>query len=199
MRLHSYVVARDYGFAPNPFHGACTLSACKPVIRRVAQVGDWILGTGSKRRGRQGRAVFIMQVSEAMTFDQYWSDPRFTRKRPSLFRSLADAFGDNIYHRDPVTGAWVQENSHHSLPDGTPNGRNIARDTQTDRVLVAENYVYWGGSGPAIPEQFRNYNGFDICAGRGHVSRFPADLLSDFAAWIGGMAETGYVGSPLDW
>ncbi len=28
---------RDYGFAPNPFHGICTLATCKPVIRRVAR------------------------------------------------------------------------------------------------------------------------------------------------------------------
>jgi len=39
--LHSYVVARDYGFAPNPFFGFCTLATCKPRLRSVAQVGDW--------------------------------------------------------------------------------------------------------------------------------------------------------------
>ncbi|MFH1865797.1 MAG: hypothetical protein ABIK85_07930, partial [Candidatus Eisenbacteria bacterium] len=39
MRLFSYIVARDYGFAPNPFCGVCTLATCKPKIRESASVG----------------------------------------------------------------------------------------------------------------------------------------------------------------
>jgi hypothetical protein len=57
MVLHSYVVARDYGFAPNPFFGVCTLATCKPLIRRIAHIGDWIVGTGSKKRKREKRIV----------------------------------------------------------------------------------------------------------------------------------------------
>ena len=37
MTLYSYTVAADTGFAPNPFHGFCTLACCKPGIRRTAQ------------------------------------------------------------------------------------------------------------------------------------------------------------------
>ena len=50
-RLYSYVVVSDHGFAPNPFHGYCTLANCKPRIRWRAQPGDWIVGTGSRARG----------------------------------------------------------------------------------------------------------------------------------------------------
>lgn len=48
MKLYSYIVARDYGFAPNPFFGICTLATCKQKIRSAANVGDWVIGTGSK-------------------------------------------------------------------------------------------------------------------------------------------------------
>ena len=34
-KSYSYVVARDYGFAPNPFNGILTLAACKPVIGSI--------------------------------------------------------------------------------------------------------------------------------------------------------------------
>lgn len=44
LKLYSYVVARDFGFAPNPFHGYCTLATCKPDIRATASVGDWVIG-----------------------------------------------------------------------------------------------------------------------------------------------------------
>ena len=36
MKVFSYVVMSDSGFAPNPFHGTCTLACCKAQIRRSA-------------------------------------------------------------------------------------------------------------------------------------------------------------------
>lgn len=44
MNLYSYVITRDYGFAPNPFWGICSLATCKPQIRQRALKGDWIAG-----------------------------------------------------------------------------------------------------------------------------------------------------------
>lgn len=38
--LYAYAITRDLGFAPNPFHGFCTLATCKPGIRKTAKVGD---------------------------------------------------------------------------------------------------------------------------------------------------------------
>src|SRR5256885_3849592 len=99
MRLFSYVIPRDYGFAPNPFYGICSLATCKPQIRDTAEVGDWILGTGSKRKGRDGYVIYAMKVEEILTFEKYWSDPRYREKRPILNGSLKQRYGDNIYHR----------------------------------------------------------------------------------------------------
>ena len=195
-KLHSYVVDRDYGFAPNPFHGFCTLATCKPIIRRVAQVGDWIVGTGSAHKNRRGHIVYAMQVSETMSFDQYWADPRFRAKRPNLRGSRKQAFGDNIYHKDPKTDLWLQVDSHHCHDDGTPNPRNIANDTQTDRILTGEDFIYWGGCGPEIP----NFNGVDICKkGPGHKSNFPDEVVQAFIEWVGSFQEKGFLGKPLRW
>jgi len=44
MSVFSYVVKNDGGFAPNPFHGSCTLACCKPKIRNVASAGDIVVG-----------------------------------------------------------------------------------------------------------------------------------------------------------
>src|SRR6266700_5669594 len=143
MRLQSYVVARDYGFAPNPVFGVCTLATCKPRIRVVAQIGDWVVGTGSKSRNREKHIVYAMRVTDAMTFTQYWNAPQFQRKKPNLRGSKKQAFGDNIYSRDRVTGRWCQADSHHSLKDGSPNALNVSADTGTDRVLYSEDFIYW--------------------------------------------------------
>ena len=85
-RLFTYVVAHDTGFAPNPFHGFCTLAVCKPRIRKGAKIGDWIIGTGSgaKGKGREGNIVFAMRVTEDMAFDQYWNDPSFPGEETRL-------------------------------------------------------------------------------------------------------------------
>src|SRR5713226_5075925 len=115
VKLHSDVVARDYGFAPNPFFGVCTLATCKPRIRSVAQIGDWVVGTGSRKRTRERHIVYTMRVTGAMTFNQYWRALRFQSKKPNLRGSKKQAFGDNIYSRDVRTSKWCQANSHHSL------------------------------------------------------------------------------------
>lgn len=198
MNLYSYVVARDYGFAPNPFHGQCTLATCKPAIRKYAKIGDWVVGTGSVTLKRQDYLVFAMQVDDIRTFDGYWSDANFTAKKPSMLGSLKQAFGDNIYcHSNGHS--WNQLNSHHSRSDGSPNKHNIRNDTQTDRVLIGSRFRYWGGTGPKIPQRFRDYDNYDICAGRGYKRKFPPGLVAEFTQWINSLGEGGFLGEPLEW
>ena len=159
-------------------------------------VGDWIVGTCSARHGRAAHIAYAMRVTEAMSFNDYWQDPRFRLKRPDMHSSIRSAFGDSIYHRNDVTGKWNQVDSHHSYQHGTPNAKNICHDTSVDRVLVSDDFVYWGRSGPRIPVSFRD----EICkGGQGHRCRFPADLVSRCIAWLRGLNETGYRGDPLDW
>jgi hypothetical protein len=197
LKLHSYVVSRDFGFAPNPFYGVCTLATCKPVIRRTAAVGDWIVGTGSARNKRQRYLVFAMKVREALTFDEYWIDPRFQWKKPKLVGSKRLAYGDNIYHRS-AKRHWIQETSHHSHSDGSQNLANIKNDTQTNRVLIGADFVYWGGSGPLIPSQFRQPDS-DIRAVRGHKNNFSVQFVEQFVQWFKSQPGRGYIDRPWDW
>lgn len=199
MRLHSYVLDHDYGFAPNPFYGVCTLATCKPTIREHASIGDYVVGTGCAKRRRRGYLVYFMRVEEITTYDAYWNDPRFELKRPFLRASKMRAFGDNIYHRDPVSGEWRQANSLHSQRNGDPNPVNVEHDTKSEKVLISSDYVYWGGHGPEIPARFRDFDGLDVCAMRGHRNRFPGELLDQFIGWLRTFNEHGYVAAPLDW
>ena len=195
-KLYSYVVARDFGFAPNPFYDFCTLSTCKPEIRRLAQVGDWVIGTGSKSNGRERQLVYAMRVTDAMSFNEYWNDPRFVAKRPDLYSSKKRAFGDNIYHGIAGSEEWVQLDSHHSLPYGVQNLLNTKHDTRVDRVLISDDFVYWGGAGPEFPL----FAGTDIRQpGQSYRSRFGQQVVDDFIFWLRNLGEKGYCGTPLDW
>ena len=131
VRLFVYVVVHDSGFAPNPFFGYCTLATCKPRIRGTAAEGDWIAGVGSVQRGQEGRLVYAMRVAEAMDFDEYSVDPRFARKRPIRDGDARQRCGDNIYHRDPGSGDWIQDPGRHSNKD-------VCRDTSAPRVQIGK-------------------------------------------------------------
>jgi len=198
--LFSYVILRDFGFAPNPFHSICTLATCKPNVRSSVSVGDWVIGTGSKQVSRDGRLVCAMRVDELVTFDDYWADPRFQSKRPRVNGSLVQVFGDNIYHHDPNTGAWIQEDSHHSLHDGSPNSDNLGRDTQSDAVLVSRHFAYFGADAPEIPGVLRDFQGADICkTGPGQKSRFARPHVDAMLAWVESLGMDGCLGDPYDW
>ena len=143
--LYTYAITRDFGFAPNPFHGLCTLATCKPDIRKSAKVGDWIMGIGgSTLRSVKRKCILLMKVSEKVSFQDYWDNERFSLKKPLRNGSRVKMLGDNIYHKDENSG-WIQEDSHHSNPDGTQNPVNLNRDTgKTDQVLVSNYFLYFG-------------------------------------------------------
>lgn len=204
MDLYSYIVAYDSGFAPNPFYGFCTLATCKPRIRSSAKVGDWIVGCGSadKTKKQGGLLVYAMQVSEVLTFDLYFSDPRYQAKKPNLMGSRKQARGDNVYHR---TGdSWGQLNSYHSNPGGAANPNHVARDTGVNRILVGQKFRYFGKNGPALPE-YCGSNERSLChSGRNHT-KFSSDnkedesLIGDFVGWFETLGDTGYISHPYDW
>src|SRR5690606_8959470 len=78
-RLYSYVLRHDDGEAPNPYRGTCTLTICKPDIRRTAEVGDWVVGTGSKNsRLKDGNTydfsdsvVYAMKITRKLSLADY--------------------------------------------------------------------------------------------------------------------------------
>jgi hypothetical protein len=78
-RLYSYVVDHDYGFAPNPFGGLCTLAKCKYGVRKrniveMVKPGDWITGTGGadlQKSAGHGKIVFAMRVDEKIPLAAY--------------------------------------------------------------------------------------------------------------------------------
>lgn len=78
-RLFSYVVDHDHGYAPNPFGGFCTLAKCKYGLKRrniveLAEVGDWIAGTGGvvlSISAGHGKLIYAMRVDEKFSLAAY--------------------------------------------------------------------------------------------------------------------------------
>jgi hypothetical protein len=165
-RLFSYVVDHDYGFAPCPHHGYCTLAKCKFAGRHknvveLAGVGDWVVGTGGadlKKSAGHGKVVYAMRVDEKPEFDQYCLDERF-RDRP-------DADPDPPWSH----GRFALVSRHFFY-----FGRNA--------IDVADLPMRH------LPHPLEK-------KGPGHRSDFEDGFISDFAAWLEGGFETGVHGPP---
>jgi len=190
VKLFSYIVKHDTGFAPNPFWGYCTLANCKPAIRRTAEPGDWIVGLNPKSHGN--RIVFAMQVEETLPYSRYFLDKRFAEKVPDYSKNQCIfKCGDNIYN--PLTdGGFRQLQSMHS--DGErENQKNKAHDLGGTNVLVARHFHYFGRSGPKLPRHLKA-----LKVGRGHRNRFSDKIIADFLEFIAGH-PAGVTASPSVW
>lgn len=200
MKLYSYIVAVDTGFAPNPFFGYCTLGTCKPRLRRTAEVGDWVIGTGAKtRHDLAGHLIFAMRVDEVLDFHSYWLDPRFRHKRPKADGMAEERCGDNTYHRGE-DGRWIQEPSFHSGPCGEQDDWHVEYDTAADRVLISQKFVYWGANALWIPDRFKPHaaSGDQICMRAQGYRILRSSIVEDFVQWLEDEGRWGLQGLPLD-
>ena len=135
MKLYSYVVVSDTGFAPNPFDNFCTLATCKPRIRKNAKIGDIIIGTGSKSNVGNNKLIYAMKITERMNYNDYFNDNRFIGR------------SDNIYYLD--NNSWKQKKTNHHESE-----EDIKRDLSGLYVLVSDNYYYFGKKAVVIPSKF---------------------------------------------
>ena len=194
-RIFLYTVVYDDGFAPNPFHGVCSLATCKPDIRRTARIGDIVLGKAKAPNGL--RAVYAMEVDEIIAFDEYWRDARFALKKPRINGSLMMACGDNIYHRPRCEGEWAQAHSYHSEKNGKPNPKNVRHDTgKTDRVLLSRNFKYFGANGPDVPKLLDADIANPI---RKMRYKFTDRDRHTLTQWLGSLKGSGQMYEPSDW
>ena len=190
MAVYCYKITRDYGFAPNPFYSFCTLATCKPHIRKKAKVGDWVIGFGSSRKGSEfaGRIIYIMKVTQKMTFDEYWNAPEFQCKKPVMNGSRKQIYGDNIYHK--VNGKWKQEDSHHSKYGGEENKLNLDRDTSADSVLISSRFWYYGKLAIKAPKELKSI----IPDCRNYICNDKDELIEKFVSTF---EENGFIGEPI--
>lgn len=198
MGYYSYKIEHDFGLAPNPFGGYCTLAVCRPTVRanKNLQIGDWIIGTGSIKLKNLNHLIYLMRVDEKITFNDYWEDKRFQYKKPIINGSLVQMYGDNFYHQDSETKEWIQENSAHSLEGGFPNKDHIETDTDGKYVLISQTFYYLGDKSITIPLKFRN-----VCSEGRNMKRQSINekIAHEFVKWVQGKYEIGIYGNPISW
>lgn len=187
MKLYTYVVTHDTGFAPNPFWGYCTLAACTPNHVGICPcTGDWFIGT--EPIGRGNKLVYAMEVCEVLPFDEYFKDPRFQKKKPVINGTWRQRCGDNIYFRDK-TGTWQQYPSLYHRAR-----RKIEQDLKHPRVFIAKHFYYFGDNAKPIPSRYDSM----IRKRQGVKGNHDPDLVNDFLRWLQTTLGPGVHGEPYE-
>ena len=177
MTLFSYTIPVDDGAAPNPFGGICSLTICKPAIRRKAAIGDWVVGLGSKRgpRDYSGTVIYAMRVTEVLTMAEYdvrcrthlpikipdWKSARFEKR-----------IGDCLYAFSGSGDPLMRPGIHHEGNRNTDlSGRN---------VLLSTHFYYFGDKPVTLPKHLHQI----IHQTQGHKSTANAAYFDPFVQWI---------------
>jgi hypothetical protein len=66
-------------------------------------------------------------------------------------------------------------------------------------VLVSDTFAYWGGTGPQVPKELRDFEGADLVAGRSHRSRFSDAHKAAVIGWLLSLQYRGFNGKPHSW
>jgi hypothetical protein len=167
MTLFSYTVRYDYGSAPNPFWDLCTLTICKPVVRRNAGVGDWIAGL------RGDSLVYAMRVTDVKTLAEYdqYCRTQLQAKIPKWHsRNYRLRVGDCIY-------------DYSSFPPlqrpGIHQEENVQSDLSGLNAPLSNDFYYFGSKPIPLPSNLRK-----IVHKRGHKSQANDPYKAKFVRWI---------------
>jgi hypothetical protein len=163
-------------------------------VRLKANVGDWIIGSGAKSTNLEGRIIYAMLISEKVSFEEYWQNPKFSRKKPIMPGGLKRIHGDNIYFKES-DGKWGQLSSQHSNPDFTENLKHMKNDLSGKFVLISDFFYYFGNKHFLIPSQYkqvcstiRDYHTIkDIITAQGFIDYLKANF------------QPGVIGEPINW
>lgn len=137
--------------------GLLSLAICKPMIRRKAQMDDWIIGLGGKKLG--DGIIYVARVTRTADYEYY---------RQRHFASRPDC----IYHFRHE--ALIRKNTaaYHADPGNMPKDIGAGPDYRNARVLLSSDFRYFGEKRESAPPDLQ---AFADSIGRGHrVNHDPA-------------------------
>ncbi|WP_157755115.1 hypothetical protein [Variovorax boronicumulans] len=184
MRLYTYTLRVDDGAAPNPYGGVCTLTICKPVIRRTADIGDWVVGLGPKRapgnHDLSNHVIYAMCVSDVLSLEDY--DAHCRECLPS---KIPDWHPDAPFEHQ--VGDCIYYPRGHGLAQrrGVHNKGNEKVDHDGVNALLADRvFFYFGQRAVELPKNLEaimhNTQGHKVNANEALKDRFVEWALGGF-------------------
>ena len=182
-KIYSYVLRIDDGAAPNPFGGICTLTICKPIIRRKSSIGDWVIGTGSKNVRLSdcethdffNCLVYAMKITEKMYLKKYdeWCKENMPIKIPQFYsNNIIEQRGDCIYDFSEGVPPKVRKSVH--------TEKNRPKDVSGKYSLLSNHFYYFGEKPVVMPNDLQIF----VKGNQGHLVFDDLEIINRFEQWI---------------
>ena len=140
--IHRYVVTHDHGYAPCVDNDLLSLCICKPAVRRVAKVGDWLIGFTSKDISESlsvniHSVAYIAEVTKKISMQEYFLDKDYRK--------------DKIY--EVVYGQIIH------LGGKNHNTEDLQKkDKDGIYYLISDRFWYFGKKPITLPPELENLN-----------------------------------------
>jgi hypothetical protein len=172
--IYSYIHVYDTGFAPNFQSGILSLSTCKPMIRKNACIGDFIVGI--KNIDGKKYITYIMKITNKMTMEQYDKYTKiFLQEKIS---NDSNPFGDSIYD--------FSENSI-NLRGKIHTENNIKNDLNGKYILLSSEFYYFGKQciNFELPNELKDFGKLN----RGYRSKANISYFDNFISFFNNLKE----------
>jgi len=181
-KIYAYVLKIDDGAAPNPYGGVCTLTICKPVIRRKSSIGDWVIGTGSKNTKLSNGTihdfsnylVYAMKITDKMYFKKYdeWCKENLPIKIPKFYsNNIIEQRGDCIYDFSEFPP---------KIRPSVHDERNRETDVGGKYSLLSTHFYYFGEEPIILPNDLQIF----VKGNQGHLVFEDKEIIDRFEYWI---------------
>jgi hypothetical protein len=195
-RLFSYILRIDDGAAPNPFWRLCTLTICKPKLRKIAEHGDWIIGTGSKSvqqkdskfKDYSNHLIYAMKITCKKLLKDYdiYCKTKLKNKIPKYYNrtDYRLRMGDCIYDYSKGNSPILRPSVHKE--------KNIETDLSGIYTLLSGHFYYFGDRPVLIPTELKDI----IKRNQGHKKIENQELIDKFIKWISQYKRNKLYGKP---
>ncbi len=179
-RIWRYVLAADNGMAPCIDDGMLSLCCCKPVIRRNANEGDWVVGFLPKRFGR-GLVAWAGCISEVLSLGEY--QQRFSARCDAIYQL------DENSPLGPIETLIPLRDDYHADP------KSRQRDWRGKNALLFEPFWYFGGRGVEAPPEIADLAHYFVGQS---ATRSSPENVETLVSWLSSLCSSGVNGTPRD-
>ncbi len=174
-RIYRYVLTSDTGMAPSIDNGLVSLSTCKPVIRRCAQPGDWVIAFLASP-APTGMVAWAGKVARSISIGDYERD--FRGRSDAVYRQASDGSFRRL-RKDYHTEAGQME-----------------RDLSGPALLFDRAFTWYFGNRPKMIQDSLLHL---APKGQGHrVNGVNPQDSARLLTWLKSISNPGIHGSPPD-
>jgi hypothetical protein len=174
-RIYRYIHVSDDGMAPCSDDGLLTLATCKPTIRSVARVGDWVAGFYPSPWS-PGTVSWAAQIARKLDHFAY--------------QAANESRSDAVY-------ALGRDGKPTRLrPDYHPNEGDMKKDLSAPVLIFDQAKTWYFGDKPAdLPASVLHL----AAMGQGHRVNFrQAGDYERFCEWLDSCGSPGILSAPRD-